>query len=267
MVSEAYNRMKISVLTENTGGDCTGAEHGLSYLIDYDQVSILFDTGHSDLFLHNAAIMGLDPQSADYIILSHGHYDHGNGLPYLNGGRLICHPGCFTKRYRKGDNSYLGLNTSMEEAEKRFHLTTSTKPLFLTPKIIFTGQIPRVTPFEEGESSFVLEDGSPDMLPDDSALVLVTGDGLFIITGCGHSGIVNTIRYAMEIASTDRVLGIMGGFHLHHNDERTKLTIDYLVSNGVRHVLPSHCTRGGALEAFRKRFDSPVVKTGDQFRF
>ncbi len=83
--------MKISVLTDNHAGSHTNAEHGLSYLIEFDGERILFDTGQSDLFLKNAAIMNVSPDANDFIILSHDHFDHRNGLSHLTGGRLICH--------------------------------------------------------------------------------------------------------------------------------------------------------------------------------
>ena len=101
--------MRISVLTDNHPGSRTPAEHGLSYLIEYDGIMMLFDTGQSDMFLKNAKTMNISMKNIDIIILSHGHFDHGDGLHYLKGGRLICHPGCFVKRYRKRDNTYIGL--------------------------------------------------------------------------------------------------------------------------------------------------------------
>ncbi|MDX9930050.1 MAG: MBL fold metallo-hydrolase, partial [Bacteroidales bacterium] len=90
--------MKVFVLTENNAGELTAEEHGLSYLIESDGRRILFDTGQSDLFLKNAAVMGVSLEGIDMIVLSHGHYDHGNGLEHLGGGKLLCHPGCFVKR-------------------------------------------------------------------------------------------------------------------------------------------------------------------------
>ena len=87
--------MKISVLAENYPGSFTPAEHGLSYLIDYDGKRILFDTGQSDMFLKNAETIKVNLANINTVILSHGHFDHGNGLGYLSGASMICHPGCF----------------------------------------------------------------------------------------------------------------------------------------------------------------------------
>lgn len=259
--------MTISVLTENYAGCNSVAEHGLSYLIEHDGKKILFDTGQSDVFIKNAEIMGINPQNADIIVLSHGHFDHGNGMDYLDGGVLLCHPGCFVKRYRKADHTYIGLKNTKEEVIKKFNLTTTETPYKISEKILFLGEIPRITAFESKSSSFIFEDGAPDFVSDDSAVTLLLPQGLFIITGCGHSGIVNTIEHAKKITGEDRVYGIMGGFHLKQVNWQTQETISYLIKNKVEHVYPSHCTALPALSAFYESFKSKQVKTGDVLIF
>lgn len=133
--------MKVFVLSENNAGKLTTAEHGLSYLIEHEGIRILFDTGQSDLFVKNAAIMGVSLTDIDFIILSHGHFDHGNGLEHLPGGTLICHPGCFINRYRGSDHSYIGLKFSKEELESRFNLITSEEPYRISGSAVFAGEI------------------------------------------------------------------------------------------------------------------------------
>jgi len=259
--------MKVFVLTENNAGALTAAEHGLSYLIESDGRRILFDTGQSDLFLENAAKMGVSMEDIDMIVLSHGHYDHGNGLNYLNGGTLLCHPGCFIRRYRGSDHSYIGLKNSREELAEKFNLITSRDPYNIMESIIFAGEIPRITSFESQRTSFLLEDGTPDFVADDSALIITLPDGLFIITGCGHAGIVNTIEHASSITGIDKIYGIMGGFHLKEEDHQTIETVNYLKNKKVEHILPSHCTTGAALARFRTTFDSRPIRSGDILSF
>lgn len=256
--------MRISVLVDNTPGVNTLAEFGLSYFIDYDGKQILFDTAQSDLFLRNAKIMNLDTKKVDQIILSHGHFDHGNGLNYINGGKLVCHPACFVKRYRKTDHTYIGLKNSYNEIAKKFELTTSSQPIELFSGAFFLGEIPRVTDFESQTTPFVLDDGTPDFVMDDSALAFKVTNGIFIITGCGHSGIVNTLEHAKKVTGENRIVGIMGGFHLKENNLQTKKTIAYLRDNNVKQVYPSHCTALAALAEFYSIFKTPQVKTGDQ---
>jgi 7,8-dihydropterin-6-yl-methyl-4-(beta-D-ribofuranosyl)aminobenzene 5'-phosphate synthase len=259
--------MKISVLTENNAGQLTAAEHGLSYLIETDGKRILFDTGQSDLFLRNAAIIGVSLKEIDLIILSHGHFDHGNGLEYLSGGTLLCHPGCFIRRYRQSDHSYIGLKYSGEEIEGKFNLITSREPYGISDSVVFAGEIPRITSFESKVTPFSLEDGTPDFVTDDSALIVTLPQGLFIITGCGHAGIVNTVKHASAITGIDEIYGIMGGFHLKEEDLQTCETIKYLQAKTVTHILPSHCTSGAALARFRSAFDARPVRTGESFSF
>lgn len=259
--------MRISVLAENNAGPHTPAEHGLSYLIEYDSRKILFDAGQSDIFLKNAGSMDLNVREIDDIVLSHGHFDHGNGLRHLDGGHLICHPGCFVRRYRKSDNSYIGLKNTKYELERKFVLTTSSGPLHISDKIIFLGEIPRITLFESQATSFILEDGTPDFVMDDSAIAMILPEGIFVVTGCGHAGIVNTLEYSMKITGTEKIFGIMGGFHLREDDRQTGETIKYLKEKNVIHVLPSHCTTGIALTMFHSTFGARTIKTGDIFQF
>ena len=259
--------MKIFILADNQPGQDTPSEHGLSYLIETDGLRMLFDTGQSDLFLRNAATMNVSLEGIDAIVLSHGHFDHGNGLEHLDGGRLICHPGCFTRRSRGADNSYIGLKNTKEELEHRFDLIASDSPYNISDKVIFLGEIPRVTSFESKSTSFKHDDGSPDFVTDDSALALILPEGLFVVTGCGHAGVVNTLLHAVEVTGIDRIYGIMGGFHLKEYDLQAGETIKYLKDMDVSQVLPSHCTSGPALQAFRTAFRSPEVVTGSTFEF
>jgi 7,8-dihydropterin-6-yl-methyl-4-(beta-D-ribofuranosyl)aminobenzene 5'-phosphate synthase len=211
--------------------------------------------------------MNVPVKSIDTIVLSHGHFDHGNGLSYLQGGKLICHPGCFVKRYRRSDHGYIGLKSTREELSGIFELNISAKPVKISEKIFFLGEIPRVTDFESKESSFVFEDSSLDLVLDDSALALVLPEGLFVITGCGHAGIVNTLEHAMNVTGINKLSGIMGGFHLKDNGEQAKQTIKYLKKSGIKHVIPSHCTELPALTAFYRSFGFRQVKTGEIFKF
>ncbi|HCC71313.1 MAG TPA: MBL fold metallo-hydrolase [Bacteroidales bacterium] len=259
--------MEISVLTENYPGTSTGSEHGLSYLIEHEGKRILFDTGQSDLFLRNAEIMGVDLHNLDNIILSHGHYDHGNGLQYLEGGKLICHPGCFVKRYSKGGTKYIGLKNTFNEISDKFELITSSNPYTISPGIIFLGEIPRNSFFESKHTGFIYEDGTPDFVMDDSAVALLLNEGLFIVTGCGHAGVVNTLEHAKKVTGEKIIYGVMGGFHLKQADLQTVETIKYLRKNEVKYIYPSHCTALPALSAFHDAFGTIQVKTGEVLSF
>jgi len=201
------------------------------------------------------------------VVLSHGHFDHGNGLEHLKGANLVCHPGCFVKRYGKTSRNYIGLKNSKLEIAEKFNLISTEKHFKLFDGAYFLGEIPRATDFESQATSFVLEDGRPDFVMDDSALALKTEKGLFVVTGCGHSGVVNTLEHAKKVTGENRIYGIIGGFHLKEINLQTKETIEYLKKNEVKHIFPSHCTALPALSAFYSSFGIKQIKTGDVFTF
>jgi len=259
--------MKLSVLTENTASGYYTAEHGLSYFIEYENKNILFDTGHTEVFLRNAEKLNIDVDSAETVVLSHGHWDHGNGLKYLKNKKLICHPNCFIKRYRKNDSFNIGLDLSYAEFDKRFEIITSQGPYYLSENIIFLGEIPRINSFEAQTTTFVDETGNDDFIMDDSALVIIINDELLIVSGCAHSGICNIVEYAKKITGLKKVKAVIGGFHLMKNNYRTKKTIEYFKEQNVSQVFPSHCTKFPALVAFYNEFKTQQVTTGMIFNF
>jgi len=255
--------MKLFVLTENTAGDKFLAEHGLSYLIGHGEQTILFDTGHSDVFLKNARTLGIDiHRDIDTVVLSHGHWDHGDGLGYLENKTLITHPGYFIRRFRKNDKSNIGLALSKREIEKRFKLITSSKPYKISPDIIYMGEIPRENDYEAKTTTFIDENGNDDFIPDDSALVIINNNELIIISGCAHSGICNISEYAKKVTGLEKIKTVIGGFHLKYDDLQTRKTIKYFKQQKIKHIYPSHCTELPALAMFYNEFKIQQVKSG-----
>ncbi len=259
--------MKISVLTENCASEYFLAEHGLSYFIEYDNKKILFDTGATDIFLKNAEKLNINVDKANVVVLSHGHWDHGNGLKYIENKPLLCHPDVFIKRFRKGENKNIGLDLSYKEITNKFSLITSKESYYITPNIIFLGEIPRLNNFEAQETTFITENGDDDFVIDDSALAIVKNEELIIVSACSHSGICNITEYAKKITGINSVKAVIGGFHLKYQDIQTKKTIDYFKKNKVENLLPSHCTQLPALAAFYEAFKINRVKSGMIFNF
>jgi 7,8-dihydropterin-6-yl-methyl-4-(beta-D-ribofuranosyl)aminobenzene 5'-phosphate synthase len=261
-------KLKITVLTENTAGSKFIAEHGLSYLVETEGEKILFDTGHSDVFLKNAVKMGIDIHSeVNTVVLSHGHWDHGDGLQHIGNKTLITHPSSFIKRYRKANLSPVGLTMSKNEILKKFNLKETKTPLHITASLWYLGEIPLENDFEAQTTAFTDEAGNDDFIPDDSALVAVISNQLVVITGCSHSGICNICEYAKKITGTEKIKAVLGGFHLKHNNLQTQKTIAYFRENKVKNVYPSHCTELPALAAFQHEFEFNQVKTGSVFEF
>ncbi|MBO7478391.1 MAG: MBL fold metallo-hydrolase [Salinivirgaceae bacterium] len=259
--------LKISILSDKQSSGCCEAEHGLSFLVEADG-RVLFDTGASDLFVRNAEKMGIDLAAVDTVVLSHGHYDHGNGLQWVRGKRIVMHPRVFAHRIsgRSGRDISIAVNRQTLEAQNT--IVASSKPFRLTDKMTFLGEIERVVPFEaECSTPFHFADGTPDPVADDSALAVETSRGLFVVSGCAHSGICNIVEQARRATGVGKVFGVIGGFHLTAIDSRLEQTICYLKNVGAEVVMPSHCTGDEAIAEFRRHFKGDLVKTGLTFEF
>lgn len=240
--------MKLTVLTDNNTyiDQYYLGEPALSFFIETESKNILFDTGYSDVFSKNAEALGLDLSSADYIVFSHGHDDHTKGLSCVPQSKfakahIIAHPNCFDKKY-VGD-LYVGSPCSKEELSAKFSCTFTGKPTELCKNLWYLGQIPRVFGYENALVGETEKDGVrvPDYLFDDTALVYKSEKGLFIITGCSHSGICNITEYAKKVCNEDKIYGIIGGFHLFDDDEKLAETVDYFVNNKIEMLYPCHC--------------------------
>ena len=261
--------MKLTVLTENMAGGDFYAEHELSYMIEHEKKKILFYTGHSNIFIKNAKKLGIDIQAEiTNIVLSHGHWDHGNGLKFLTNKTLICHPNVFMKRYRKNDNTNIGLaNTKGEFLDNSIHIVSTREPYWINENIVFLGEIPRLNEFEAKSTGFMDENGKADFVRDDSAMVIAQNNGLVIVTGCSHSGICNIITHAIKVTGINNINTVIGGFHLKYHNEQAKKTIDCIKHLKVQNVYPSHCTELPALAAFYNEFGMKQVKTGMVYEF
>jgi 7,8-dihydropterin-6-yl-methyl-4-(beta-D-ribofuranosyl)aminobenzene 5'-phosphate synthase len=195
--------------------------------------------------------------------LSHGHWDHGNGLKFIKGKKLICHPDCFKKRYRKKDNSYIGLPIAMKEAVETFELVLSNEPYNVSDNIIFLGEVPRRNNFEAKSTSFIFEDGKEDFVKDDSALAIKSDRGLIIIVGCSHAGICNIIEHAKKVTGIKKVHAIIGGFHLKEVNEITTKTIAYLKKQNIERIYPSHCVDEAVIKEFERELKAKRIRSGD----
>lgn len=245
--------MKLTVLVDNhtiTDKYYYG-EPALSFFIEHDNKKILFDAGYSDIFLKNAEIAKVNLANLDYIVISHGHYDHTGGLEYLSqlykqGDRpsLIAHKDAFHCKMEENLES-IGSPSKESTLSKTFKLELTEKPRWITDNIVFLGEIPRKESFELNKSIGYLPDknNQKDMLLDDSALAINTEKGIIIITGCSHSGIVNICEYAKEVCLNSKILSIIGGLHLLETEEnQINETIKYLKSLNLDSLYACHCT-------------------------
>lgn len=261
--------MKITILVDNNTfiDRYYYGEPAVSYYIETEGKNILFDTGYSDVLLRNADLMGIDLKDVDEIVISHSHNDHTRGLQFLNEAmdlsnmELTAHPDCFIRKYC--DGLYIGPPYVGDEIENIVKFRPSAGVKKITERLLFLGEIPRINDFENQTPIGVAEvDGSlvDDYNRDDSALVYKSEDGIFVITGCSHSGICNIVEYAKQICGEERILGVLGGFHLFEDDAQLERTIAYMESNQVQMLYPCHCVSLRARAKMMERL--PVTETG-----
>lgn len=275
-------KLQITILTDNhSPTEGLLSEHGLSIWIEADNKRMLFDTGQSDLLLHNAAKLGVDLKSVDILILSHGHYDHTGGVSRileLNPEvKVFCHPHVFKPRYSRhaeGKMKFIGMSRSACSSLNRIsdNIYWLTQPFQISKEAGITGPIPRETDFEGTGGSFYYdrEGKYPDPVTDDMAIWFKSNKGLIIISGCCHSGVVNTSEYALQISSQEKVRSVIGGFHLHNaSSGRIKKTVEYLKEKSIETLVPLHCTGKNAVELLNAELGETVFegKTGSRIIF
>jgi 7,8-dihydropterin-6-yl-methyl-4-(beta-D-ribofuranosyl)aminobenzene 5'-phosphate synthase len=240
------------------------AEHGFSavltvYVEDTPR-SLLFDFGFSEHgAAYNADALNVDLSAVEAMVLSHGHMDHFGGVEQLaervgkQGIELVLHPTAFREsRYIKVTDDFK-INLPQLTREKfenaGVRIVESEKPrMLLDDTVLFLGEVPKQTEFEKGFPKMHFdEDGESkwDPIEEDSAIVVhVKGKGLVVLSGCAHSGIINTVNYARQVTAVEDLFVVMGGFHLTGADFEPIIgpTTDALKTLNPQYVVPTHCT-------------------------
>ena len=244
--------MKLTVLVDNhTYIDRYYlGEPAVSYFIEDGARVILLDVGYSDVFLENAARMEIDLNRVTDIVLSHGHNDHTGGLSaffarFPQRVRLFAHPNALLSKRAEGLD--IGCPLSFEELREHADVRLVTKPFALSEHVTILGEIPRVYEFEAGRAVGETQSAcgccwETDELADDTSLALTLPEGVFVVTGCAHTGVCNTVAYAKQITGEVRVIGVLGGFHLFEEGDALTQTIRTLSELDVERVYPAHCT-------------------------
>jgi len=258
--------MRITTIVDNTASGDMWAEHGQAILIEKDGRSILFDTGQTpEVLRYNMGNLGIAPEEIDTVVLSHGHYDHTGGLPWLvranHDLEIYGHPDMFAEKYaKKGtEQRYIGISERSEEITGRFHAVI--EPREVAKEITVLGEIPvkNKEEWENGHKGMLLKKNGefvPDPLKDDTALIIDLGEGLGLITGCSHSGITNIIEYAEHVGGKDVIL-VIGGMHLSSAPlSLINRTVDYMKDRKFM-VMPGHCTGFNAMN---------IMKNGLRYR-
>jgi len=270
--------LRVIVLRNETAareGMLTG--HGLAMLVRNSAGSIMFDTGDSADTWRNAEALGIDLSEVCCVALSHGHYDHTNGLPALlkrlGGVMVTAHPAVFEPRWADrpgGERDYIGPPATRGELEALgavFRLSKDAVPV--APGIITTGEVPRVSDLAP-ESPHLLVQRPPDAsgqvmeddFADDISLIARMGEGQVLLTGCAHAGLVNIVSRATKLVGRCPV-SIAGGTHLaHESEERIAAVAREIYERGVRQVVPMHCSGERGADLLEKHFAGETLRAG-----
>ncbi|MBV8475982.1 MAG: MBL fold metallo-hydrolase [Acidobacteria bacterium] len=273
--------LKVTVLSTMLVGDTTGlGEWGFSALAEADGHRVLLDTGgHPQTVLENARDLKIDLSNVQEVILTHNHWDHVTGLLTLRKEMMKINPaalskihvahGIFYSRPSPGGerNPMIVLKKEYEATGGKFVEHSEAAELF--PGAWLTGPVPRKYPERNWSSTGKVQtpDGLvEDTIPEDQSLVLNTPEGLVVITGCGHAGIVNILTFVRERYPDEAVQTIIGGLHLFQaSDHQLDWTADKLKEFKVANLVGAHCTGIEAVYRIRERLgltrQSAVVGT------
>ena len=270
LTSEEY---EITVLATNIANFGGVGEWSFSALLESDDESILFDTGFDEnTVLHNAKLLGKDLSKVEKVILSHFHGDHTGGLIKLRQTFMLKNPDAFSKVYvaegffeqRYDQNGNLrGFIGGFDDVSDFIKATQEIGIDFviidehykIAENLILSGPVERN--FEEVVVSpgfYLKKDGKlvDDLLRDDQSLGIKTKKGWYMMSGCGHSGMMNTAYKFQQIENLD-VYGAVGGFHLFRSsDEEITKTANALKDFGLKQLVGGHCT---GIHAARKIAD------------
>ena len=258
------------------------AEHGFSMLVTIqrgeERSHVIFDTGMSpDGMVANMRRLDVDPREIEVVVLSHGHFDHTTGIDgFVRAvGRpnipAVLHPLLWSRRRL----AIPGIEpTEIPTMSKRalegagLELIETRQPsLLFKDSVLITGEVARTSGFETGMPFHEADHGhgwEPDsLILDDQALVVhVRNAGLVVLTGCGHAGIVNIVRYAQRLTGISQVHAVIGGFHLSGPlfAPIVAPTVEALVELAPDVIVPAHCTGWDAAHAIAARLPDAFIQ-------
>ncbi|MGE9291944.1 MAG: MBL fold metallo-hydrolase [Puniceicoccales bacterium] len=261
--------VSVTILCENTarGAGILG-EHGLAWWIEAEGKTLLFDLGQGLSLAANAKRLGLHFTEIDAIVLSHGHYDHVGGWkslpPETRAVPVYLHPDALLPKYQRRANGSISPaghpSIARSIPQEASQTILRSEPTEVLHGIWMTGEVPRQNTFEDTGGDFVLDpEGSrKDPLNDDQSLFFRTSEGIVVILGCAHAGVINTLHY-IERLTQSAIHAVIGGMHLlHASDERMKRTVEELRNIAPDWIGPNHCTGDSARAelhgAFQGRF-------------
>lgn len=266
--------LQITALMDNrlTGRKDLLCEHGLSLYVVSEGKSILFDCGSSEKMLYNAKKLGIDLGKLDAVVLSHAHYDHAGGFRFLAEqypvGRVYTGPGFFEPKYARADNCCKNLSAGFEECflkEQGIAHRTVDGVAEILPGVYAISGFSRLEPMEIVPDRFLRLTNAgfvPDDFRDELCLALETHEGIVLLVGCAHPGILNMTRHVGNVLDKP-IRAVFGGTHLVEADElRVRRTVEELGRMGVTLLGLSHCSGERAECLIRQRDDIAACHLG-----
>ena len=268
--------MKITFLSDNKTekAKCI-AEWGLSILVESRGHKLLFDVGASPIFARNAKALGIDLAEVEAVAISHGHFDHTDGIEAFDEinktAPVYIHKDGLDDDFAvMSDGSLDPMNDGIRWSEEfketimpRLVLTEGVTKVF--DNMILAGNIPLlpeypmteqfVRPSREKDGEYV-----PDPMDHEQFLVVKEDEGIFIISGCSHKGVMSIISNAKDLFPSERILGFIGGMHLYplDHDEMEKV-VDMICGLDMECVFPVHCTGMEAIIMFKEKLGKKCV--------
>ena len=267
--------MKVTVVIDNAVPPSIRgpfvAEHGLSLLIESEGKRVLFDTGQTGAVVNNLSLLGVHPATLDAIVLSHGHYDHVGGLMRVlqHAAKplpVYAHSDIFQTRISiAGERHSIGIPfTEAQLSALGAQWILSNQPGEVIPGLWFSGEIPRQTDYEKGDARLLTcqSDGccAEDPILDDVSLFCASEQGLRVMGGCTHAGIINTIHHGFALTGQKRLHTWIGGTHLAPvSAGQQNASLDALEELAPELIAANHCTGFAMMARLSERFGQRFI--------
>ena len=248
--------MRITTLIENRVNETQPellAEHGVSFFIEHQDHVYLSDVGQSNKFAQNASRLGVDLGCVEAVVISHHHYDHGGGLGQFfvqNSTAKIylrAAPGDYTYigEAPGQPTKYIGLDQGLLQVHKE-RIVRVAANCEIQPGLHLLVNIPHHYPKPSGDQRLKMQHGNfkvPDTFEHELATVVEAKEGLVLLTGCAHNGVLNMIAAVQQAFPQKSIAAVIGGFHLGHEDEVTVRQVgEELLALDIPGIYSGHCT-------------------------